>query len=137
MARSSDISEAAGMAVIVFDSSMLHQLMRAVRDLGLDAVGFVDVDEAMAYVQHPETSISIVVASGTLPGVLNAADLTTTLSRAYPTLPIVVADHYDGLVESNVMCLDKPWTVEHVGEQVLIMMAKLPVGKRPTVEPAA
>lgn len=137
MTESTETPEAPGVAIIVFESLMLPRLIEAVGSLGLTAEGFDKVGEAMAYIRDAETSISVVVASGTLPGVLNGVDLTTTLSREYPTLPIVLADHYHGLVESNVMCLDKPWTVDAVKEQTLLMMAKLPTGKRPAVVPAA
>jgi len=132
-----DTPEAPGTAVIVFEALMLQRMMTAVRSLGLQVEAFHDADKAMEYVQHPQTSIGVVIACATLPGVMNGVDLTTTLSRAYPTLPFVLVDHYEGLVESNVMCLDKPWTLEQVEEHVLTMMAKLPRGKRPTVEPAA
>lgn len=137
MTRSTDTSDAPGTAVIVFESSMLQRIRDAMHGLGLQVEAFADIHQAMKYVQHPQSSVSIVVACATLPGVMNGVDLTTTLSHAYPTLPFVLVDHYEGLVENNVMCVDKPWTLEQVEEHVLAMIAKLPTGKRPTVEPAA
>ncbi|WP_341963597.1 hypothetical protein [Pseudomonas sp. RC10] len=131
MTTPTDTQDRLGMAVIVFESPMLPRLTTAVQNLGLEVQAFDDANEARAYITHPQTSISVVIASGTLPGVLNGADLTTTLSRAYPALPFIIADHYDGLVESNVMCLDSPWTVDEIDEQVAAMIDKLPEGKRP------
>jgi hypothetical protein len=134
MTSSRDIPDIRGIAVVVFESSMLQRVLVAVRTLGLEAEGFDDASEAMAYIAHPQTTISIVVAGAHLPGVLNGPDLTTTLSRAYPTLPFVIADHYEGLVESNVMCLDNPWTLDDIEEKAASMLVKLPVGKQPTLE---
>lgn len=130
MTESTELPDAPGVAVIVFESLMLPRLIEAVGSLGLTVEAFDKVGEAMAYIRDAGTSIRVVVASGTLPGVLNGVDLTTTLSREYPTLPIVLADHYHGLVESNVMCLDTPWTLDAVKEDALLMMARLPTGKR-------
>ncbi|TDV71879.1 response regulator [Pseudomonas sp. LP_7_YM] len=135
MRRSTDTSDAPGTAVVVFESAMLQRIREAMRGLGLRVEAFADVHRGMEYVQHPQSSISVVVACATLPGVMNGVDLTTTLSHAYPTLPFVLVDHYEGLVENNVMCVDKPWTLEQVEEHVLAMIAKLPLGKRPAVEP--
>lgn len=129
MTRATGTPAASGTAVILFEPPMLQHLTTALRELGFDAQGFDDVGHAMLYIENADTLVSVVVANGGMLGVLNGADVATRLSRTYPTLPIVLADHYHGLVENNVMCLDKPWTLEDLSEQVLIMVARLPTGK--------
>lgn len=124
-----------GTAVIVFEYPTLRYLADVVRALGFSVMPFEDVAQAMQYIQDDATYVSVIVANAAMLGVLNDADLATVLSQSYPTLPIILADHYDGLVANNVMCLDKPWTLEDIGTQVLVMVAKLPVGKRPSVQP--
>lgn len=135
MTRFQDIRGSAT-AVIVSDPPMLKHLIETVRNLGFDIQPFDDIHEALDYIQHPETSINVVVASATMQGVLNGSDLVTQLSRAYPNMPIIVLDHYEGLVENNVMCLDKPWTHDEVEEQVQRMVARLPQGKVPSTDAA-
>lgn len=130
MTGPTDSPKTSGTAVIVFEPPMLKHLIETVRNLGFDIQAFDEVDEAMNYILHPMTAISVVVACGTMIGVLNDSDLVTRVSQAFSTLPIVVLDHYEGLVESNVMCLDKPWTHDEVEEQVMLMVARLPEGKR-------
>lgn len=119
-------------AVIVFESEGLPRLIDTAEQLGFVVRAFDDAEEALAYVQHPETSVGVVIASGTMPGVLNGSDLATQLSAFYPTLPLVVTDHFDGLVADNVMCLDGPWTIEDIEEKVHLMVTRLPNGKGPS-----
>lgn len=119
-----------GTAVVIFESPMLEQLADAILGLGFEVASFSDVDDAMMYVLHSEGLIRVVVANGSLPGVLNGSDLATRLSLAYPTLPIVLADHFSGLVADNVMCLDKGWSIEDLTAEVTTMTTRLPAGKR-------
>lgn len=121
----------AGTAVIVFEPPKLQRLVEVAQQLGFVAQPFDSPEEALACVQHPETPVDVVIACGTMSGVLNGSDLATQLSAAYPTLPLVVTDHFDGLVADNVMWLDTPWTVEEIEEKVHLMVTRLPRGKGP------
>lgn len=132
MSRSTAIPAPAGTAVIVFETLWLQRLSEIAHHLGFHAQAFNDAEEALAYIEHSETSVNVVIASGAMAGVLNGSDLATRLSEAYPSLPLVVTDHFDGLVADNVMCLDTPWTTEDIEEKVQLMVTRLPEGKRPT-----
>lgn len=131
MTGSTEAPASSGTAVIVFQRPELQRLIAAAQQLGFVARAFDNAEEALAYVQHPETPVGVVIASGTMTGVLNGSDLATQLSAAYPTLPLVVTDHFDGLVANNVMCLDTPWTIEDIEEKVHLMVTRLPNGKGP------
>jgi len=131
MTGSTKAPASAGTAVIVFEPPKLQRLVEAAQQLGFVAQAFDNAEEALAYVQHPETPVDVVIACGTMSGVLNGSDLATQLSAAYPTLPLVVTDHFDGLVADNVMCLDTPWTVEDIEDKVHLMVTRLSKGKGP------
>jgi hypothetical protein len=132
MSESTAIPALSGSAFIVFGTFWLQRLSDTAHHLGFHAQAFNDAEEALDYIEHSETSVNVVIANGAMTGLLNGSDLATRLSEAYPSLPLVVTDHFDGLVANNVMCLDSPWTSEDIEEKVQLMVTLLLEGKLPS-----
>lgn len=132
MTRSTGDLDFPANAVVIFEYPTLRYLADVIQALGFRVMPFEDAGQAMQYIGEDSTYVSVIIANGVMLGVMNDTDIATALFQSYPTLPIILLDHYDGLVANNVMCIDKPWTLEDVGTQALVMVARLPVGKKPS-----
>lgn len=113
-----------GMAVLAFrDTPLLPRLIAALMDVGFEVKPFTEAGAALTFVLDHGPGRLVVVADADLAGVMNGIDLSTVLAERLPALPIVLADHFDGTLAPNVVCLDKPWTLHKLTEQVLKVAA--------------
>ncbi|WP_426139148.1 response regulator [Pseudomonas sp. DWP3-1-2] len=99
--------------LVLEDDDVLRMLLvEIIEDMGAIVIAYASADDGLIFLERSASQLSLIVSDINMPGVLDGHELSTLVTRRWPSLPMILTSgkvHRLPDIGPNIRFIPKPW----------------------------